>query len=139
MKKSNKNWQKGVWGEVLGLGVAGILGAGLVGAQPQATKADLDKIDPLQNSTVLPGEVSIGAIIGRFLTFLYPIVIILLFGLLLWGGIEFMMGGVNAKSDAAANAKKRIMAALMGFAMVMLSWLIIMVIQWIFKIDIIQF
>ena len=94
-----------------------------------ASPEDIAPYNPLSESTVFSGEVTLATIIGQILQYLYPIVTILLFVILVWGGLEYMAAGVNSKSSGAEKGKKRIISALLGFALVAFSYLIILVLQ----------
>lgn len=99
------------------------------GGQVVASPDDITPYNPLAESSVFSGEVTLATIVGQALQFLYPIVTILLFVILIWGGLEYMSAGVNSKSVGAEKGKKRIVSALLGFALVAFSYLIILVLQ----------
>lgn len=146
---------------VLGIGLILLSGGKLVQAQtesqevgsPKPTEAInlindelndtgiLDALNPLKMSSVSDGSgtadtSSLGTIITSVLNIFYPVATIILFILLLWGGIELLIAGTSGQSATADRAKKRIMAAIIGFVIVIGSALILNIIQAVLGIQI---
>ena len=93
----------------------------------------LDRIAPAGTTAWTVSEL-VGAVLGV----LYPIAVIILTVMLVWGGIEIMLGGSSSKSAGAENGKKRIMAAVIGFLITAGSYMIMILIETILGISIVR-
>ena len=69
----------------------------------------LDRISPAGRT-----DWTVSELVGAVLGVLYPIAVIILTVMLVWGGIEVMLSGSSSKSAGAENGKKRITAAIIG-------------------------
>lgn len=77
-----------------------------------------------------------GGIISRFLSFAFPIAGLLLFVLLVWGGLQILVGA-GGKGGMEAG-KKRITAAIIGFIMLFASYWIWQIIEIVFGVVILS-
>ncbi len=75
---------------------------------------------------------TIGEIINRVLLVVIPLAGIILFLILVWGGYDFMLSGGNAEKVKKGRAK--ITAALVGFFLLVTSYLAARIISQIFGI-----
>jgi len=108
-------------------------------AGDEVTKDVIDSLNPLiQESTdsALTEQLSTpGGIISRFLgNFAFPIAGLILFVMLIWGGIEMMAGSATSKSVDAG--KQRITTALLGFLLLFASFWIARILEMMFGIKI---
>jgi hypothetical protein len=108
-------------------------------AGEEVTKDVIDSLNPLiqENSDPnLAEELSTpGGIVSRFLgSFAFPIAGLILFVMLIWGGIEMMAGSATSKSVDAG--KQRITTALLGFLLLFSSFWIARILEMMFGIKI---
>ncbi|MBT3249696.1 MAG: hypothetical protein HN846_03340 [Candidatus Pacebacteria bacterium] len=107
-------------------------------AGEEVTKEVIDSLNPLiqKGSPALAEELSTpGGIISRFLgDYAFPIAGLILFVMLIWGGIEMMAGSATSKSVDAG--KQRITTAIMGFLLLFASFWIARVLEMMFGIKI---
>ena len=88
-----------------------------------------------ENVTTLFKITDIGDFIGAIVSLLFLIAAILVFVYLVWGGVEWITsGGDKAKTQAARD---RITAALVGLAVVAISYAIVVIAQAFFGVTII--
>lgn len=73
-------------------------------------------------------------IINRTLKFLFPLVGLILFLMLVWGGFDILMNAHNSKG--LEKGRQRITAALIGFFLLFSSFWIIQIIEYIFNLAI---
>ncbi|OGK14772.1 hypothetical protein A3H80_05200 [Candidatus Roizmanbacteria bacterium RIFCSPLOWO2_02_FULL_37_19] len=79
----------------------------------------------------LPDNIStISDVIGIILSFLYPLAGILLFFMLVWGGYSFLMSG--GQPEKIKSARGKMSTALIGFFLLIFSFLIVRFISSIF-------
>ncbi|MBD3279499.1 MAG: hypothetical protein GF390_02180 [Candidatus Pacebacteria bacterium] len=96
----------------------------------------LNSLNPL-NTTNSPfaDELSTPAgIINRIIFFAFPLAGLILFVMLIWGGFEMITGAASKKSMDAG--KQRATAAVIGFALLFVSYWIIWLIETIFNVPI---
>ncbi len=74
-----------------------------------------------------------GGIVSRIIKFLFPLAGLILFVMLVWGGLEIMLGAVSKKVDAG---KQRVTAAIVGFLLLFSSYWIWQIIQVVFGVKI---
>ncbi|MBU0576172.1 hypothetical protein KJ707_00940 [Patescibacteria group bacterium] len=108
-------------------------------AGDEVTKDVIDKLNPLiqENSDPkLAKELATpGGIVSRFLgVFAFPIAGLILFVMLIWGGIEMMAGSATKKSMDAG--KQRITTALLGFLLLFTAFWIARILEMMFGIKI---
>jgi len=111
-------------------------------AGEEVTKDVIDSLNPLiqmQDPKADPGlaeQLSTpGGIISRFLgSYAFPIAGLILFVMLIWGGIEMMAGSATSKSVDAG--KQRITTALLGFLLLFASFWIARILEMMFGIKI---
>lgn len=107
-------------------------------AGDDVTKKVIDSLNPLiqQGDATLAKELSTpGGIISKFLgEYAFPMAGLILFVMLVWGGIEIMAGSATAKSTDAG--KQRITAAILGFLLLFASFWIARILELMFGIKI---
>lgn len=102
----------------------------------KVSKETLDSLNPLKfESSPVEAELSTPeGIIGRVLTFIFPIAGLILFSMIVAGGVEMMMGAADKKS--IENGKNRVTAAIVGFILLFSSYWLVQVVELVFGIDI---
>jgi len=112
-----------------------------IGAGEEVTKEVIDKLNPLiqqqdKPSDGLAEELSTpGGIVSRFLgVFAFPIAGLILFVMLIWGGVEMMASSATSKSVDAG--KQRVTTALLGFLLLFASFWIARILEMMFGIKI---
>jgi len=94
---------------------------------------NLTDIDPFR----LPGKdvpvQGIGGIINTVLTFVYPIGGVLLFFMIVWAGFDYFNS--EGKPDKLGKAKSKITWAIVGYALLVLSFLLVKLIAFISGLD----
>lgn len=96
----------------------------------------LRQLNPLEivESPLAGTFVSPAAIINRVLLFIFPLAGLILFVMLVWGGLDILS---KAHSSSGLKAgRERITAALIGFFLLFISFWIIQIIEWIFGLSI---
>jgi len=68
----------------------------------------------------------------KLIPFLYPMAALVLFFILIWGGYDFLTS--HGVAEKAKNAQAKITAGIIGFVLLMLSFLIVKLISFIFGI-----
>ena len=81
----------------------------------------------------LQGITTIGDIINKLLLIAIPLAGIILLLVLIWGGYDFIMSQGNAEKVKSAQAK--ITTGIIGFVLLVFSYLIIKVIEKIFGLE----
>lgn len=80
-----------------------------------------------------PGTINtVGDLINRLMTFLIPLTVIILFFVLVWGGVGFLTSKGSPEKIKSATAK--ITAGVIGFVLFLLAFLITRVLSNIFGI-----
>lgn len=102
----------------------------------KVTKQTLDELNPLkiEGSAVADALSTPEGIINRSLTFLFPLAGMILFGMLVAGGVEMMFGAAGKKS--LESGRQRATAAVVGFLLLFASYWIVQIIEMVFGIDI---
>lgn len=77
-------------------------------------------------------DVTLADIINQIIKFLYPIAALLLFFFLVWGGYSYLTSAGNPEKIKAAQAK--ITTAIIGFILLMTSYLIAKVVAAVFNL-----
>jgi len=90
------------------------------------------------NGTTIEGPLdsrinTLGDLVNRVLTFLLPMAGIVLLFVLIWGGYDYMMSQGNPEKIKSAQAK--ITTGLIGFFLLISSYLVVRVIAAIFGLD----
>ncbi len=75
---------------------------------------------------------SIGQVIGALLPVIFSIAGLLLFGLLIWGGFEFLTSAGDPKK--VESAKSRLTSAFAGFVIIFVAYWLIQILEVIFGI-----
>ncbi len=88
---------------------------------------------PLEIPGVSPDEITLGHIISRILSFILPIAGIILLFVLIWGGFDYMTSGGDA--NKIKNAQAKITTGLIGFGLLIFSYLLTKLISVIFGIQ----
>lgn len=89
------------------------------------TGFDLDSVDPLRERFA-----TIGSVVSELLNYVYPLAGLLLFVMLLLGGFDLLTSGGDPEKVKKGQGK--ITSAVIGFAIIFLSYWIIQIIQVIF-------
>ena len=76
----------------------------------------------------------LSTIISNAVTIVFSIAALLVLAMLIWGGIEWVLSGGD--KEKVANARKRIIASLVGLALIALAYLIVTVIGGIFNFNV---
>ncbi|MBI3485846.1 hypothetical protein HY025_02770 [Candidatus Daviesbacteria bacterium] len=74
----------------------------------------------------IQANTSVGTLLGNSITLIFTVSAILVLAMLIWGGIEWVLSGGD--KEKVANARKRIIGALIGLAIIALSFLIVRVV-----------
>lgn len=89
------------------------------------------------NGTSLQGPLSgidsLGGLVSKVLTFLLPLAGIILLFVLIWGGYDFMMSQGSPEKIKSAQAK--ITTGIIGFILLVFSYLLVRVISSIFGLN----
>lgn len=75
---------------------------------------------------------TIGDVVNRLMEFLIPLAAVILFIVLIWGGYDFMMS--QGSADKIKTAQAKLTAGIIGFILLIASYLIVRVISQIFGI-----
>lgn len=67
----------------------------------------------------------------KLIPFLYPMAALVLFFILVWGGYDFLMS--QGTAEKVKNAQAKITAGIIGFVLLLLSFLIVKLISFIFN------
>ena len=101
------------------------------------SQSQLDEYNPLKGSGAFGGSSpTLGQILSRALSFVFPLAAVILFVILIWGGIQMMSGGMSGKDQGIKDGRGRIMAALIGFGIVLGAYTIMLLIQAVLGIEI---
>lgn len=95
-------------------------------------------LKPSQSITQAPQFQSVGSLISILLKNVYTLAGVLLFVLLIFGGISIILGAGQNDPKRAAQGKKTVTAALTGFIVVFASYWIIQLIQFITGVNILN-
>lgn len=100
------------------------------------TKDVLDGFDPLktQGSSQATALSTPGGIISRALSFAFPIAGMILFVMIVVGGLEILAGATNSKS--LQSGQQRVTMAILGFMVLFASYWITQILEIIFGIAI---
>lgn len=80
-----------------------------------------------------PNINTIGDLLNKkLIPFLYPMAALVLFFILVWGGYDFLMS--HGAVEKVKSAQAKITAGIVGFVLLMLSFLIVKLISYIFGI-----
>jgi hypothetical protein len=75
-------------------------------------------------------EINVAWIINKLIAFIFPLSGILLFFFLVWGGYNFLLSGGNPEKIKSGQAKMT--AAIIGFVLLMVSYLLARLVAMIF-------
>lgn len=109
-------------------------------AGDEVDKEAIDSLNPLiqqnSNNPALADQLSTpGGIVSRFLgDYAFPIAGLILFVMLIWGGVEMMAGSATSKSVDAG--KQRVTASIAGFLLLFASYWIAQILELMFGIKI---
>lgn len=100
------------------------------------TSEDFAALNPMviAESPFVDDFSSPAGIINRALLFAFPLAGLILFVMIVWGGLEMITGATNKKS--MDQAKQRITSALIGFGLLFASFWIIQIVEYIFGLAI---
>lgn len=88
---------------------------------------------PLTISGVLPQDITLATIVNRVVSFVIPLAAVLLFFVLIMGGYGYLMSQGNPEKVKSAQAK--ITAGIIGFVLLILSYLVVRLITYIFGFE----
>lgn len=88
---------------------------------------------PLKIPGIDSNEIKLGHIVGRVLQFILPLAGVVLLFVLIWGGYDFMMSQGNPEKVKSAQAK--ITTGLIGFGLLIISYLLVRLISFIFGLS----
>ncbi|MCS7093091.1 MAG: hypothetical protein NZL96_01500 [Patescibacteria group bacterium] len=88
---------------------------------------------PLQIPGVQPDRIRLADVINRILQFLIPLAGVILLFVLIWGGYDLLLSQGNPEKLKAARAK--ITSGLVGFFLLLLSYLLVRFISFIFGLQ----
>jgi len=88
---------------------------------------------PLQIPGVSSDKITLGHIISRILQFILPLAGVVLLFVLIWGGFDYMMS--QGAPEKIKNAQAKITTGLIGFGLLIVSYLIVKVISLIFGLQ----
>jgi hypothetical protein len=77
--------------------------------------------------------VTLGDVINRLLPFLYGLAALILFGVLLWGGYDFILS--RGEPEKIGGARMKITAGIIGFVLLVISYLLVRILGYIFGIQ----
>jgi len=95
-------------------------------------------LNPTQAITQAPQFQSVGSLVSILLKNVYTLAGVMLFVLLIFGGISIILGAGQNDPKRAAQGKKAITAALTGFLVVFASYWIIQIVQFITGVNILS-
>ncbi len=100
------------------------------------SSADFKLLNPFEmyNSPYKNQFKSPAGIINRTLLFAFPLAGLLLFLMIVWGGLEMVIGATNKKS--MDQARQRITSAVIGFGLLFTSYWIVQIVEYIFNLAI---
>ena len=101
-----------------------------------STLTELNPLTNTNNTGNWGAVVTVGDIITRALTYVFPLAGILLFVLIIASGIQMAAAGMNGNQNSFDAGKKRLIAAVVGFIIVLSAYLIMTMIQSILGIQI---
>ncbi len=98
------------------------------------TVVDTINLGPAQGEFGIGAGTSLNVIISNAITVVFVVAAILVLIMLIWGGIEWVLSGGD--KEKVANARKRIIASLVGMALIALAFLIVRVVGEIFGFNV---
>lgn len=90
------------------------------------TTVDTIKLGGAQGDFGISAETGVNQLITNAITIVFIIAAILVLIMLIWGGIEWVVSGGD--KEKVANARKRIVASLVGMAVIALAFVIVTVV-----------
>ena len=85
------------------------------------------------NPLLDPNLVTVGDLINKLLPFIYALAALILFGILLWGGYDFILS--RGEPDKINGARMKITAGIIGFVLLVISYVLVRLIGYIFGIN----
>lgn len=76
---------------------------------------------------------TLGGLISKVLSFLFPFAAVILLIMLIWGGYGYMTSG--GEPDKVESAKARITTSIIGFVLLTLSFFLAKVVAFVFGLD----
>ena len=89
---------------------------------------------PIVNPLLDPNLVTVGDLINKLLPFIYAIAALLLFGILLWGGYDFILS--RGEPEKISAARMKITAGIIGFVLLVISYILVRILGYIFGINV---
>lgn len=80
-----------------------------------------------------PDQYTLADVIGKVTQFLFPLAAVILFFVLVWGGYDFLMSQGNA--DKVKSAQAKITTGLIGFFLLIISYVLTRIIASIFGLE----
>lgn len=82
------------------------------------------------NNGKLPTDYTVTDVVGKITEFLFPLAATILFLVLLWGGFDYLMA--QGSPDKVKSAQAKITAGLIGFILLVSSYVLVRIISSIF-------
>ncbi len=105
-------------------------------ALAQQNNGNVDNVDlgKAQGINGVNFNTPLGTVLGNAITILFTVAAILVLAMLIWGGVEWVLSGGD--KEKVGNARKRIISALIGLAIIALAFLIVRVVGGIFGFNV---
>ncbi|MFW5703640.1 MAG: hypothetical protein ACOCXQ_02295 [Patescibacteria group bacterium] len=92
------------------------------------------EVNEVEIYSPLDGSIgSIGDLINVVISFLLPFAAVILFLILVWGGYDFLIS--RGEQEKVSSARAKITAAIIGFVLLVVSYLLVNIITYIFGLD----
>lgn len=112
-----------------------LISASVALAEENTTVGTID-IGSAQGDVGILAGTNLNLLFGNAITIIFVVAAILVLVMLIWGGIEWVLSGGD--KEKVANARKRIIASLIGLAIIALAFLIVRVVGQIFSFDVLR-
>lgn len=83
-----------------------------------------------------PTDTGVNTLISNAITIVFIVAAVLVLIMLIWGGIEWVLSGGD--KEKVANARKRIISALIGMAIIALAFFIVSIVGGIFGFNVLK-
>jgi hypothetical protein len=76
---------------------------------------------------------TVADVVNIAISFLFPLAGVILLFILIWGGYDFLLS--QGDSDKIGNARAKITAGIVGFVLLVISYLLVRILTFIFGLD----